>query len=230
MLSAILLALAVFMQTPGFQSEVGIGFRHEPGVETKVLFPLSATASTRFGAAFQGSLALSAGDNPGIAAYGLGGELLLLRPIRLRFRAGANHNQWSSWRVGENSVWAMVLAAPLRRLELGVGAGWRVPVLDTAAYSSPLRWQGPASEWNPLYRVQWAFIERPAGGLAVWIANDDRQNPTTPQQFPFGLGGFLGAGPKWRLKASVGSNIKGLSGALFSLGEVNARVGVNHVF
>jgi hypothetical protein len=170
---------------------------------------------------------LSAGDNPGIAGYGLGGEILLLPPVRLRLRAGVNHNQWSSWRAGENSVSMMTLAAPLRRLDLGVGAAWRVPVLDPAGYRSPLRWQGPASEWNLLYRLQWAFIARPAHGLAAWIANDDRQNPATAQQFPFGLGGYLQVRPQWWLKVGIGSNIKGLSGATFSLGEVNARVGVS---
>jgi len=230
MLSATLLALAVFTQTPRFQSEVGIGFRHEPGVETKALLQVSVSAFTRFGASLGANIALSAGDNPGIAGYGLDGELLLLPPVRLRLRASTNHNQWSSWRVGENSVSAMVLVAPLRRLELGVGTAWRVPVLDSAAYFSPLRWQEPASEWSLLYRLQWAFIERPAMGLAAWIANDDRQNPATAQQFPFGLGGFLRIRPNWWLKAGIGSNIKGLSGAIYSLGEVNARIGVNHVF
>ena len=228
MSAATLLILAVFTQTLRFQSEAGIGFRHEPGVETKALLNVGAGAFTTFGASVWANIAFSAGDNPGIAAYGLGGEALLLPPVRLRLRAGANHNQWSSWRVGENSVSAMVLATPLRRLELGVGAAWRVPVLDSAAYWSPLRWQGSASEWNLLYRLQWAFIERPALGLAAWIANDDRQNPATAQQFPFGLGGFLQVRPKWWLKAGIGSNIKGFSGAIYSLGEVNARVGVSY--
>jgi hypothetical protein len=122
----------------------------------------------------------------------------------------------------------MVRAEPLHGLELGIGFAYRVPVLDPAGYCSPFRWPSAAREWNLLYRVQWSFLSRPNGALAAWIANSDRLTIHTAQQFPFGLNGTLKIAGHWRLTAQLGSDIKGLSGMLLSLGELDLRMGVKY--
>lgn len=206
--------------------QASLGFRYEPGVETKAFLSAGVTAVSVRTGRFWGSLALSDGDNPGIAFYGIGAEAWTYGPVQLRLRGQVNHNQWSDWRVGENSASLMLFAMPPCRLYLGVGAAWRAPVLDPAGYWSPFRWQSPAPEWNLLYHVQWSFIRRRSLNLAIWVANDDPLTPHPAQQFPFGLLGSLKVLPHWWLDARLGSDIKGLSGGLFSLGEVDARVGV----
>jgi hypothetical protein len=207
--------------------QASLGFRSEPGVETKAFLSAGAKAAAPFGG-FWGSIAFSAGDNPGIAYYGVGAEARLVRLVHLRLRGQVNHNQWSDWRAGENSASLMLLVRPVRVLDLGVGAAWRAPVFDRAGYQSPFRWQSPAPEWNLLYRVQWSLIQRRRMNLAIWVANDDPLTPHPAQQFPFGLRGSLKVLPRWWLNARLGSDIKGLSGGLFSLGEVDARVGVSY--
>ena len=229
MLSALLSVAgqaSVLFVTP----DANIGFRHEPGVETKAFLSAGVTALSVRTGRFWGSLALSAGDNPGIAHYGIGGEAWTVSPIQFRLSGQVNHNQWSDWRMGENSASLMLFAMPPPqcRLYLGVGAAWRAPVLDPAAYWSPFRWQSPVSEWNLLYHVQWVFIQRRSMSLEIWVANDDPLTPHPAQQFPFGLRGSLKVLPHWWLDARLGSDIKGLSGGLFSLGEVDARVGVSY--
>ena len=62
--------------------QASLGFRNEPGVETKEFLSAGATAAVPFGG-FWGGIALSAGDNPGIAGYGIGAEARLLG-LRLR--------------------------------------------------------------------------------------------------------------------------------------------------
>jgi hypothetical protein len=204
--------------------QASLGFRYEPGVETKEFLNAGASAAVPF-FGFWGDIALSAGDNPGIAYYGIGAEARL---VGLRLRGQVNHNQWSSWRWGENSSSLMLLAGPVRALDLGVGAVWRVPLLNPGAYWSPFHWQSPAREWNLLYHVQWSFIHLSLANLAVWVANDDPLTPHAAQQFPFGLRGSLKVLRHWWLNARLGSDIKGLSGALFSLGELDARIGMSY--
>jgi hypothetical protein len=223
-------ALSVAAAAPSARlaPRLAVGFRNEPGVETKAIFAGSATLVLTNSTAVWGGIAFSAGDNPGIAHYGVSADVVLVEAIRFRLRAQVDHNQWSSWRWGENRAAAMVLAGPRRGMELGFGAAYRAPILDPTSYYSPFRWQSSASEWNLLYSVQWTFIQQPQAGLAVWIANDDPLTPHLAQQFPFGLSGDLRVSPHWRLNARLGSDIKGLSGALFSLGELDARAGISY--
>jgi len=230
--------------------QASLGFRTEPGVETKGLLTAGATLAVRSGDWMRADVALSAGDNPGIAQYGLGADALLIRSVGLMLKVQANHSQWSSWQVGENSLSGMVLAGPLRRLELGVGLAWRSPQLDPADYVSPFRFTGPADELNLLYHFEWEFFRtelrsRNDLALSFQVADDDALNHHSTQELPFGFEARLvpvlylapwsdrehgiiqyWPGAHWYVSARLGSSIKGLSGALFSVGEVDARVGV----
>lgn len=257
LIRCLLLAAALWAATGSvcavrFCPNLGLGFRTEPGVETKGLLIAGATLTVRSDAWLQADVALSAGDNPGIAQYGLGAEALLVRSAGLRLRAQVNHNQWSSWRVGENSVSGMVLASPLRRLELGIGLAWRSPQLDPARYLSPFRFAGPADELNLLYHFGWEFIRTPLSSrnnlaFSFQVADDDALHPHSAQELPFGFEARLSPvlyaapwsdfehgiirywpGARWYATARLGSSIKGLSGALFSFGGIEARIGVSY--
>jgi hypothetical protein len=233
LLAATLWTLTGSVGAVRFSPSLGLGFRNEPGVETKGLLMAGGRLGVGYLAWVWGNLALSAGDNPGIAQYGLGADALLIRSAGLMLKVQANHSQWSSWQVGENSLSGMVLALPLRRLELGIGLAWRSPQLDPAHYLSPFRFTGPADELNLLYHVNWSFLEMRKARLCFWVADDDAVLPHAAQQLPFGLEGELVTWPSesgryWLLTARLGSSIKGLSGALFSLGGLEARIGVSY--
>jgi hypothetical protein len=232
----ILAAATLASATVWFEPSLGLGFRTEPGVETKGLLTASGTLCGCYRSWFWGDVVMCVGDNSGIAHYGLGAEVLVSKPLCLRFQAQVNHHQWPSWRVGENSASGMVLATPLRRrslVELGVGLAWRSPQLDPASYASPFRFTSPAAELNLLYRLNWSFLEMRRARLCFWVANDDAIHPHTAQQVPFGMEYQLVTWPSvsdqvFFLTARLGSSIKGLSGALFSLGDIEARIGVRY--
>lgn len=177
-----------------------------------------------------GGIALSAIDNPGIAHYGLGAGVTVLPAPYFQAAIQANHDQSSDWKTGENRISGTISGRPIRGLELGLGLAWRVPVMDSTAWYSPLVWQSAAAEWNYLYRIDWTFFHRPGVELAAWITNFDRLTEHTAQQFPFGLRGVLSPHNHWRWNARLGSDIKGLSGLLFSLGELDLQIGGSYVF
>jgi hypothetical protein len=228
-LVAVLMASEISTAPPPPWAYASLGSRTEPGVETKGLLLAGAGVNTRFGASFQGRLGLSAGDNPGIAHYGLGADITLNRRIPFGLHTGVSHNQWSDWQVGENSVVGLVWVVPVLTLTLGVGVARRAPMIGSV-WASPFRWSGQAAEWNLLYELQWTLIRRRDAslheGLEVWVANTDQTAPHTAQQIPFGIREKLRLTRGWFMDARIGSSIKGLSGALFSLGDVDARIGV----
>ena len=202
------------------------GLRLEPGVETRLVLAGTAEWSFVERASLFGGIAFGAIDNPGIARYGIGASVRVVDRADIRLRAQANHDEWSDWQVGENRVAAMVSSEPLRGLELGAGAAWRAPIYDPGQYHSPFRWSSEAPEWNLVYRLDWAFLDRERYQAAFWFANIDRLTIHNPQQFPAGLRASYAAWPRWRLTAQLGTSIKGLSALLFAFTEMDLRLGV----
>jgi hypothetical protein len=203
-----------------------LGFRLEPGVETKLV--LAGGAEWRFAerASLFGGLALSAIDNPGVAHYGIGVAVRVLDRADVRLLTQVNHDEWLDWQAGENRVAGMVAARPLRGLELGAGAAWRAPIYDSGQYHSPFSWSSEAPEWNWVYRLDWTFLDRERYEAAFWLTNIDRLTIHNPQQFPAGLRASYAAWPRWRLTAQLGTGIKGLSALLFAFTEMDLRLGV----
>jgi len=203
-----------------------LGFRLEPGVETKLVLAGGAEWSFADRANLFGGLAFSAIDNPGVAHYAIGASVGVLDRVGLRLQAQVNHDEWSGWQAGENRVAAMVAAEPLRGLELGAGAAWRAPIYDSGQYHSPFNWSSEAPEWNFVYRLDWTFLDRERYEAAFWLTNIDRLTIHNPQQFPAGLRASYAAWPRWRLTARLGTDIKGLSALLFAFTEMDLRLGV----
>ena len=205
-------------------------FRHEPGVETRVL--LDGVVGIDFGGQAQafGGLSVSALNNPGIAHYGIGGRVVALDPIRLGLQVQANHDEWSDWQIGENRIGAAIFVRPLSTLDLAVGLAWRLPLFIADQYHSPFVWTSEAAELNYLYRVDWTFLRRKDLALGIWVANYDLFTIRNPAQIPFGVSSGCWAGHHCWLSARLGSDIKGLSGLLLSLGELDGQVGVLYAF
>jgi hypothetical protein len=203
-----------------------LGFRYEPGVETRLVLAGGAEWDIVERVTLFGGLAFGAIDNPGIARYGIGASLRVVDAARVRVQAQVNHDAWSSWQAGENRAAGMVAAEPLRGLELGAGLAWRAPIYDTANYLSPFNWSSDAPEWNWVYRLDWTFLTRDNLRAAFWFANIDRLTIHNPQQFPAGLRASYAAWPHWRLTAQLGTDIKGLSALLFAFTEMDLRLGV----
>ena len=107
---------------------------------------------------------------------------------------------------------------------------WRAPVLDSTRYHSPFVWSSAVPEWNWVYNLDWTFLDRNQATLAAWVTNLDCLTIHNPQQFPFGLRAGFDIRDGWRINARLGSDIKGLSSVLFSLGELNLQVGVSREF
>ena len=203
-----------------------LGFRFEPGVETRLVLAGGAEWRPAERASLFGGLALSAIDNPGVAHYGIGAAVRVFDRSDIRLQAHVNHDEWSSWQTGENRVAGMVAAEPLHGLQLGAGMVWRAPIYDSGQYHSPFRWSSDAPEWNWVYRLDWTFLDRERLEAAFWLANIDRLTIHNPQQFPAGLRASYAAWPRWRLTAQLGTDIKGLSALLFAFTEMDLRLGV----
>jgi hypothetical protein len=213
----------------GLRAGADIGFRYEPGVETKLALSGMAEWSVNRRVTLTGLLAAAALDNAGLARYRFGVKSRVIDAVSAGWELDVAHEEWSSWQTGENRVAGAVVARPFRKLELGLGAAWRVPVTGPS-YRSPFVWQSDAPEWNYVYRIRWEFLNAPRMEATAFVANLDRFGMHTPQQFPFGVEGTFALKRGIRLTGRIGSAIKGLSGLLISLAELDAHLGVSHEY
>ncbi len=207
-----------------------LGFRHEPGVETKLLTTGSVDWQPLRQVRVGGAFALSLIQHNGLSRIGLGVDTRLLDFAGLGLEAGVQHEQWNGWQSGENRVFGALRIEPVPGLRLGAGIAYRAPLLDSGSYSSPFNWQSDAPELNLLYRLEWTFLCRARVNAAAYLANFDRLTMHNPQQFPFGLRGTCGLGRGWRLLGHCGTAINGLSGLMLSLSEVTLELGVQREF
>jgi len=218
---------AGFAEPARVRPDAYLGLRFEPGVETRLLLAAGAEWDFAARASLFGGFAVGVIDNPGIARYGIGASVRVVDVAKVRLQVQVNHDEWSSWQVGENRAAGMVAAEPLRGLELGAGLAWRAPIYDSGRYRLPFNWSSDAPEWNWVYRLDWTFLTRDRVQAELWLANLDRLTIHNPQQFPFGLRASFAAQPRWQLTAQLGSDIKGLSSLLFAFTELDLRLGVS---
>jgi len=227
----LVVALAVTVgQAVWFTPTALLGYRHESGVESKLLVTGLADADIGSRVRLSAGLGFSLFENSGVTGYGLGVSVMPPGSDRLAIEAAAQHQQWSDWRAGENRVLAYVRVGPLPRLRLNVGAALRAPSFDTTHYWSPCEWRSDAPEWNLLYGIDWTFFERAGWSLSAFIANHDRFTVHDPQQFPLGLRVQYDVGAGCAVTARASTAISGFSGMLLTFSEAEFEAGVRREF
>jgi len=210
-------------------SSVSLGYRGEPGVESKLLVAAQADIMPVAFLAVDAGLSLNLFQNNGLGAAALGIGTVVYKPVDLTIRLALQHQQWNDWRAGENRVLGTIEAGPGRRLDVGIGLIRRAPVFGDG-YWSPFTLSAGAAEWNFLYRLRWKFLQRETWWLRAGFSSYDVYTAHNPQQFP------LEADGAWRLNqyvemvARVGTAIVGYSGGLVSFHEVEISAGVKYAF
>ncbi len=226
-----LLALALAGSTccAGVASSFLLGYRGEPGVESKMLATATADIIPIQCIKVDAGLSFNLFQNSGLGAAGMGVGAMLFRPAGLGLRFAAQHQQWNDWRVGENRALATLEAGPVLGVEAGFGLARRVPVFG-GGYWSPFTWKSDAAEWNYVYRLMWQFLRKEKWWLKAGFSSYDLLSVHNPQQFPLCLNGSCFLKDNLDLVAEAGTAIVGYSGGLASFHELTLNVGVKYVF
>jgi predicted dehydrogenase len=177
------LALAGATCYAAVASSVLLGYRGEPGVESKMLVTARADIVPIQYLKVDAGLSFNLFQNNGLGVAGLGLGVVLFSPAGLTLRFAAQHQQWNDWPAGENRLLAAVEAGPLYGFDAGLGLVRRVPVFG-GEHWSPFVWSGGAAEWNFLYRLRWKFFQRENWWLRAGFSSYDRFTAHNPQQFP----------------------------------------------
>jgi hypothetical protein len=223
------LALVVATGQAAVTSSFLLGYRGEPGVESKMLITaLADFIPVRYLKADAG-LSFNLFQHNGVGAAGLGIGAVLFRPAGLALRLAAQHQQWNDWRAGENRALATIEAGPVFGIEAGFGLIRRVPVFGDG-YWSPFTWKSDAEEWNYVYRLTWEFLRKEKLRLKAGLASYDLLSTHNPEQFPLCLSGSYALKDKLDIIADIGTAIVGYSGGLASFHEVELNAGVKHDF
>jgi hypothetical protein len=225
-------ALLVLLAATGYATvapSVILGYRGEPGVESKMLAAAQADIEPVPFLKVDAGLSFNLFQNNGLGAaeVGIGSEVY--SPAGLTFRLAGQHQQWSDWPAGENRVLATVEAGPLHGFDAGLGLVRRVPVFGDR-YWSPFIWSGGAAERNFLYRLRWKFLQREHWWLRAGFSSYDRFTAHNPQQFPLEADGAYRLKDDLELVALVSTAIVGFSGGLVSFHEVELSAGVRYEY
>jgi len=222
-------ALAAAASYASVAASVMLGYRGEPGVESKMLVTaLADVVPVRF-LKVDAGLSANLFQHDGLGGAGMGIGAVLFKPAGLTFRLAAQHQQWNDWKAGENRALATVEAGPVFGVEAGFGVARRVPVFGDD-YWSPFAWKGEASEWNCVYRLTWRFIDRESLWLKAGFSSYDLLTTHTAQQLPFVLSGGYRLRDNFELVGNAGTAIVGYSGGLVSFHELTLNAGVKHEF
>ena len=227
-----LLTALAFAGATGYAAVVSsflLGYRGEPGVESKMLATAKAGVEPVRCLKVDAGLSFNLFQDNGVGAAGLGVGAVLYRPVGLTLRLAAQHQQWNDWQAGENRALATVEAGPVLGIEAGFGLARRVPLFG-GGYWSPFRWNSDATEWNYVYRLTWKFLRKENWWLKAGLSSYDLLTAYNPQQFPLCLSGSYALKDNLDLVASVGTAIVGFSGGLASFHEVEFSAGVKHEF
>ena len=227
-----LLTVLVFAGATGYAavaSSLLLGYRGEPGVESKMLVTAKADVEPVRCLKVDAGLSFNLFQNNGVGEAGLGVGAVLYRPVGLTLRLAARHQQWNDWQAGENGALATIEAGPVSGVEAGFGLARRVPVFG-GGYRSPFTWNSDAAEWNYVYRLTWEFLRRENWWLKAGFSSYDLLTAHNPQQFPLCLSGSYAMKDNLDLIAGVGTAIVGFSGGLASFHEVEFNAGVKHEF
>lgn len=226
---AYLLVLLGAAGRAGVVSSAMLGYRGEPGVESKLLAAVEVDASPLRFLRIDAGLSFNLLENSGLgaAAVGIGAEVY--EPVGLSIRLAGQHQRWNDWRAGENRAFVTLEAEPVPGLEAGFGLLRRVPVFGDE-YRSPLVWTGDAAEWNLLYRLRWKFVRKADWWLRAGFSSYHRYTAHSPQQFPLEADGGYRLSEEVELVARAGTAIVGYSGGLVSLHEVELTAGARYDF
>jgi hypothetical protein len=227
-----LLILLVLFAASGYAMVVPsviLGYRGEPGVESKMLAIAQADIVPVTFLKVDAGLSLNLFQNNGLGAAGLGIGAVLHRPSELTLRLAGQHQQWNDWQAGENRLLIMLEAGPLFGLDAGAGLVRRVPVFGDES-GSPFIWSSGAAEWNYVYRLRWKLVQRDNWWFRMGFSSYDRFAAHTAQQFPFEADGAYRLKDGLELVGLVSSAIVGFSGGLASFHEIELRVGARYEF
>lgn len=224
------LALAGTTCYASIASSVLLGYRGEPGVESKMLATVTADVVPVQYLRVDAGLSFNMFQNNGVGAAGVGLGAVLFRPAGLSIRFAAQHQQWNDWQAGENRALATVEAGPVYGLEAGFGVARRVSVFGADDYRSPFVWKSDAAEWNYAYHLTWKFLRREGWWLKAGFSSYDLFTVHNPQQFPLCLSGSYSLEDNLDLVMDAGTAIVGYSGGLASFHEMTLNVGVRYEF
>jgi hypothetical protein len=228
-----LLSLLCLLSATGsaaVSSSALLGYRGEPGVESKILITAMTDIVPVPHLEIAAGLSFNLFQNNGLGAAGLAIGAALFRPAGLTLRFAAQHQQWNDWQAGENRALATIEAGPVFGVEAGFGVARRVSVFGADDYWSPLAWKSDAAEWNYVYRLTWKFLRKEDGWLKAGFTSYDRLTVHNPQQFPLCLSGSYTLKHNLDLVADVGTAIVGFSGGLAAFHELTLNAGVKYEF
>jgi hypothetical protein len=206
-----------------------LGYRGEPGVESKMLATAQADIEPAPFLEVNVGLSFNLFQNDGLGAAGIGVAPVIYSPAGLALRLAGQHQQWNDWQAGENRFLVVLEAEPLYGFDIGAGLVRRVPVFGDR-YWSPFVWTGDAAEWNFLYRLRWKLVQRENWWLRAGFLSYDRFTVHNPQQFPLAADGAYRLNGGVELVGVVSTAIVGYSGGLVSFHEVELGAGVRYEY
>ena len=214
----------------GFYTEPALYYSFESGVSNT----LSLQDITAY--VFPGRLIVAAALRANLnEQQGLGLISLSVRNIPspliwMKFQVEVAHLEYPDILTGENQVAAMINFLPSGFLVLSAGMGYRSPDLADRRFHSPFDWDHDMNEVYPLFNLAWTFLHLDRFNAGFFTGNYYYLNLKTLDHIMLGVNGGYRIKDELFLKMQIITALKGVSGFVFSVNELQANAGLQISF
>ncbi|NOY36138.1 MAG: hypothetical protein GXO83_01020 [Chlorobi bacterium] len=210
----------------GFTTSPSFFYQYESGVSNRIsLQDISSYTFPNRLTLFLG-IRLHLNENRGLGTVALSLQNIPGLFPWMTFHVDAAHLEYPDYSTGENQVVALVYVSAIRRVGIHTGMGYRSPDFADQKVHSPFDWTHETDELFPLFNLSWQFMNRNQHMLTFITGNYFFMNFRTIDHWMFGLDGAYTLSPAVQLRLQLISAVKGISGFVFSINEIQANAGI----
>ena len=211
----------------GLYTVPSLFYAYEGGVSNRLSLQ-DVTAYT-----FSNRMMLAAGirinlnEQTGLGLFSLSAQRIP-SPLRwMKFHVEVAHLEYPDFSTGENQIAALINFLPLRSLIVSAGMGYRSPDLSAHRFHSPFDWNHEMNEAYPLFNLSYAFVNTNRFRAVFFAGNYYYMNFRTLNHLLLGIDAGYHMKTNIGLMLQVQTAVKGVSGFMFSMNEVQVNAGIN---
>ena len=215
-----------FQPDSGWYTFPSLYYKYEAGVSNMVSLQDITTYSFSNGLMLAAVFRINLNEQTGLGLFSLSAQRIPSPFPWMKFHVEIAHLEYPDFLTGENQVAGLINFLPSRRIVLGAGMGYRSPDLSGRKYHSVFDWNHDMNEVYPLFNFSWLFLDKNRFRALFFTGNYYYLNFMTLDHL------LLGVDTGFHLKKNIFlmlqalTAVKGISGFVFSVNEVQINAGV----
>ncbi len=210
----------------GICTEPSLFYAYESGVSSRLSLQDITAYTFPNGMMLAAAFRINLNQQAGLGLFSLSAQRIPSPVWWMKFHVEVAHLEYPDFYTGENQIGALINFLPLKRLILSLGMGYRTPDLAGKRFHSPFDWNHEMNEAYPLFNLAWTFVDRNGFRADLFTGNYYYMNFRSLDHIMFGVDGGYRIKRNIGLRLQVLTAVKGVSGFVFSVNEMQINGGV----